>query len=95
MRGTAQNPDVYFQGRETVNNFYTACPASFRKTMDKFAKLTGRQYKLFEYVGAPDAERVVVVMGSGAETVQETVEHLSHKGEKVGVVKVRLYRPFA
>ncbi len=95
MRGTAQNPDVYFQGRETVNPFYLACPAIVQKQMDKFAKLTGRQYKLFDYYGAPDAERVIILMGSGAEAAEETVEYLTAKGEKVGVLKVRLYRPFS
>ena len=94
IRGTAQNPDVYFQGRETVNKYYAATPAIVQKQMDKLATLTGRQYHLFDYVGAPDAERVVVIMGSGAETVHETVEYMVSKGEKVGVVKVRLYRPF-
>jgi pyruvate-ferredoxin/flavodoxin oxidoreductase len=95
MRGTAQNPDVYFQGRETVNPFYLACPAIVQKQMDKFAKLTGRQYHLFDYVGAKDAETVIVLMGSGAESVEETVNYLVEKGEKVGAVKVRLYRPFS
>jgi len=95
MRGTAQNPDVYFQGREAVNPYYDACPAIVQKTMDKFAALTGRQYKLFDYVGAPDAERVIVMMGSGAEVAHEAVEHLTSKGEKVGLLKVRLYRPFS
>src|SRR5512146_2903336 len=94
MRGTAQNPDVYFQGRETVNPFYPACVKVVQEEMDKFGKLTGRKYKLVDYVGAKDAERVVVVMGSGADVVQETVENLVKKGEKVGVVKIRLYRPF-
>ncbi len=95
LRGSAQNPDVYFQGRETVNPFYLACPAIVQNTMDKFAALTGRSYHLFDYAGAPDAERVIVLMGSGAETAQETVEYLAARGEKVGVLKVRLYRPFA
>jgi len=95
MRGTAQNPDVYFQGRETVNKHYEAMPGIVQAEMDKFAKLVGRQYHLFDYAGAPDAERVVVLMGSGAETVEETVENLVKKGEKVGAVKVRLYRPFS
>ena len=95
VSGTAQNPDVYFQGRETVNKFYQATPAVVQKTMDKFAGLTGRQYRLFDYVGAPDAERIIVIMGSGAETVHETVEYLVARGEKVGLVKVRLYRPFS
>ena len=94
LRGTAQNPDVYFQARETVNPFYQACPDLVQKAMDDFAALTGRQYFLYEYYGAPDAERVVVLMGSGCEAVHETVECLSAKGEKVGVLKVRLYRPF-
>ncbi|MGD2048520.1 MAG: pyruvate:ferredoxin (flavodoxin) oxidoreductase [Chloroflexota bacterium] len=94
LRGTAQNPDVFFQARESVNPFYLACPAIVQKMMDKFAELTGRQYRLFDYLGAPDAERVIVLMGSGAETAQETTEYLVGKGEKIGVVKVRLYRPF-
>jgi pyruvate-ferredoxin/flavodoxin oxidoreductase len=94
IRGTAQNPDVFFQARESVNPFYEACPAIVQKTMDKFAELTGRQYKLFDYVGAPDAERVILLMGSGAETAHETVEYLAARGEKVGLIKVRLYRPF-
>ena len=93
--GTAQNPDVYFQGRETVNSFYAACPKIVQDTMDRFAKIVGRQYKLFDYVGAPDAEKIVILMGSGAETAHETVDYLVKKGEKVGVVKVRLYRPFS
>ncbi len=94
MRGTAQNPDVYFQARETVNPFYDACPGLVQETMDELAVLTGRQYHLFDYVGAPDAERVIVLMGSGAEAVEETVNYLVERGEKVGLVKVRLYRPF-
>ncbi|MFC1499087.1 pyruvate:ferredoxin (flavodoxin) oxidoreductase, partial [Verrucomicrobiota bacterium] len=94
IRGTAQNPDVYFQGRETVNKYYDAAPGIVQKCMDKFAKLTGRQYKLFDYVGAPDAEKIIVLMGSGAETAHETVDALCAQGEKVGVIKVRLYRPF-
>jgi pyruvate-ferredoxin/flavodoxin oxidoreductase len=95
LRGSAQNPDVFFQAREAINPFYEKAPAIVQKAMDKFAKLVGREYKLFQFVGAPDAERVVVMMGSGAETAHETVEHLVEKGEKVGVVKVRLYRPFS
>jgi pyruvate-ferredoxin/flavodoxin oxidoreductase len=95
IRGTAQNPDVYFQARESVNEFYQACPEIVQQTMDRFAALVGRQYHLFDYVGAPDAERVLVVMGSGAETVGATVEHLVAQGEKVGVVKVHLFRPFS
>lgn len=96
IRGTAQNPDVYFQGRETVNKFYQACPEIVQQVMDEFAKLVGRQYHLFDYVGAPDAERIIILMGSGAETVHETVEYLTTRNEeKVGVVKVRLFRPFS
>lgn len=95
MRGTAQNPDVYFQGRETVNKYVEQTPAAVSKAMEKFAKLTGREYKLFDYIGDPDAERVIVLMGSGAETVHEVVEYLNSKGEKVGLIKVRLYRPFS
>jgi pyruvate-ferredoxin/flavodoxin oxidoreductase len=93
IRGTAQNPDVYFQARETVNPFYAVCPSLVQKTMDQFAALTGRRYNLFDYAGAPDAERIVVVMGSGGEMVEETANFLAAKGEKVGVVRVRLYRP--
>ncbi len=95
LRGTAQNPDVYFQGRETVNPYYLACPDIVQKAMDKFAAITGRQYKLFDYAGAADADRVIVVMGSGAETVEETAKYLNKNGEKLGVLKVRLYRPFS
>jgi len=95
IRGTAQNADVYFQARETVNPYYLACPAIVQSAMDRLGDLTGRRYRLFDYAGAPDAERVIVLMGSGAETVQETVEHLATRGEKVGVLKVRLYRPFS
>ncbi|EFW37679.1 pyruvate synthase [Treponema phagedenis F0421] len=94
IRGTAQNPDVYFQSREVVNKYYQATPAIVQKTMDKFAELTGRQYHLFDYYGAPDAEKVIILMGSGADTVEETVDALNEKGEKCGLVKVRLYRPF-
>jgi pyruvate-ferredoxin/flavodoxin oxidoreductase len=94
MSGTAQNPDVYFQGRETVNKFYNTAAGIVQQTMDKFAKLVGRNYHLFDYVGAPDAEKVIVVMGSGADAVHETVDALVAKGEKVGLVKVRLFRPF-
>ncbi|WP_322506934.1 pyruvate:ferredoxin (flavodoxin) oxidoreductase [Anaerolinea sp.] len=95
LRGTAQNPDVYFQGRETVNPFYARTPEIVQKTMDRFAQLTGRAYHLFEYAGAPDAERVIVLMGSGAETAEETAKYLVERGEKVGVVTVHLYRPFS
>jgi pyruvate-ferredoxin/flavodoxin oxidoreductase len=94
LRGTAQNPDVYFQGRETVNRFYTACPAILQGAMDKFAALTGRQYQLYEYHGAPDAGRIIILMGSGCEAAEETVDYLNQHGEKVGLLKVRLYRPF-
>ena len=94
MRGTAQNPDVYFTGRETVNKFYNATPTIVQKTMDKFAKLTGRKYHLFDYFGAPDAEDIVIMMGSGSETVAATIEHLAKKGKKVGLIIVRLFRPF-
>ncbi len=95
MRGTSQGPDVYFQGRETVNPYYIKTPGMVQAAMDTFAALTGRQYKLFDYVGAPDAERVVVLMGSGAEVAEETVEYLVGQGEKVGVLKVHLFRPFS
>ena len=95
LRGTAQNPDVYFQARETVNPYYTAVPAILQKAMDRFAEVVGRQYKLFEYVGAPDADRVVILMGSGCDVAEETVNLLAAKGEKIGVLKVRLYRPFS
>jgi pyruvate-ferredoxin/flavodoxin oxidoreductase len=95
LRGSAQNPDVFFQARETVNPYYLACPSIVQNAMDKFAKIVGRQYHLFDYVGAPDAERVIVLMGSGAEAAHETVEYLVARGEKVGVLKVRLYRPFS
>jgi len=94
LRGSAQNPDVFFQARETINPFYTKVPGIVQKAMDKFAKLTGRSYHLFDYVGAPDAERVVVIMASGGETAEATVRYLIEKGEKVGVIRVRLYRPF-
>ena len=95
IRGTAQNPDVYFQGRETVNTFYNNMPGIVEAVMHDFAKMTGRQYQLFEYTGAADAERVVIVMGSGGETVAETVQALNAAGEKTGVITVRLYRPFS
>ena len=95
IRGTSQNPDVFFTARETVNKYYLAAPAIVQEYMDRFAKLTGRSYHLFDYFGAPDAERVVVMMGSGAEAMEEVVEYLAKKGEKVGLIKVRLYRPFS
>ncbi len=94
-QGTAQNPDIYFQNREAANKFYGAVPEIVEKYMEKVGELTGRHYKLFDYIGAPDAEKVIVIMGSGAEAVEETVDYLAAKGEKVGVLKVRLYRPFA
>ncbi|OAB63541.1 pyruvate-flavodoxin oxidoreductase [Leptolyngbya valderiana BDU 20041] len=94
LRGTAQNPDVFFQARESVNPFYNACPAMVEAAMDKFAELTGRRYHIYEYHGAPDADRVVVLMGSGCETAHEAVSYLNSQGEKVGVLKVRLYRPW-
>jgi pyruvate-ferredoxin/flavodoxin oxidoreductase len=94
LRGTAQNPDVFFQAREAVNAYYRACPAIVQDVMDRFARQTGRHYHLFDYVGAADAERVVVVMGSAAGAVEETVEWLAARGEKVGMLKVRLFRPF-
>jgi pyruvate-ferredoxin/flavodoxin oxidoreductase len=94
LRGTAQNPDVYFQARESVNLFYNDCPEIVQRAMDRFAALTGRAYQLFEYHGAPDAERVIILMGSGCEAVHETVDYLVAQGEPVGVLKVRLYRPF-
>jgi pyruvate-ferredoxin/flavodoxin oxidoreductase len=95
LRGTSQNPDVYFQGRETVNKYYLAVPTIVQEYMDRLAGLTGRRYHLFDYYGASDAERVVVIMGSGAQTARETVDHLQAQGEKVGVLTVRLYRPFS
>ncbi|MBN2805517.1 MAG: pyruvate:ferredoxin (flavodoxin) oxidoreductase [Prolixibacteraceae bacterium] len=95
IRGTSQNPDVFFTARETANEFYTATPEIVQKAMDKFAGITSRQYHLFDYYGAPDADRIVIMMGSGAETMEETVDYLCAKGEKVGLVKVRLFRPFS
>ena len=95
LRGTAQNPDIFFQARETVNKYYDACPEIVQKAMDKFSKLVGREYNLFDYFGAKDADRVIVIMGSGGETAAATAEYLNDQGEKVGVVRVRLYRPFS
>ena len=95
ISGTAQNPDVYFQGRETVNKYYLAVPKIVQDAMDKFAKIVGRKYHLFDYVGAKDAEKVIVLMGSAADTAHETTEYMASKGEKVGVVKVRLFQPFS
>lgn len=95
IRGTSQNPDVYFQGRETVNKYYDATPAIVQKAMDRFAKLVGRQYRLFDYYGHPEAERVIVAMGSSEDTIRKTIDALNAKGEKVGLIQVRLYRPFS
>jgi pyruvate-ferredoxin/flavodoxin oxidoreductase len=95
LRGTAQNPDVFFQSREASNPIYIAAPGIVREVFDEFAAVTGRQYRLFDYVGAPDAERVIVMMGSGCETAEETVNALVARGERVGLIKVRLYRPFS
>jgi pyruvate-ferredoxin/flavodoxin oxidoreductase len=95
LRGTAQNPDVYFQARETVNPFYEKCPDIVQQVMDDFAELVGRKYNLFDYHGDPNAEQVIVIMGSGCETVHETVDYFNKQGQKLGVLKVRLYRPFA
>ena len=94
LRGTSQNPDVYFTARETVNKYYAVCSAIVQEAMDKFAKITGREYHLFDYFGSPDAEDIIVIMGSGAEVVHETIEYLNKQGVKLGVAKVRLYRPF-
>jgi len=94
IRGTAQNPDVFFQAREAANSYYDKTPAIVESMMEKLAERTGRKYGLFDYAGHPEPDRVIVIMGSGAETVQETVEYLNARGEKLGVVKVRLYRPF-
>lgn len=93
LRGSSQNPDVFFQARESVNSYYTAMPGIVQKIMDQFAALTGRHYKLFDYVGAEDAERIIILMGSGAETAHETVDYLCSQNEKVGLIKVRLFRP--
>lgn len=95
LRGTAQNPDVFFQSREAANTYYTACPDIVQKEMDKFGAMVGRQYHLFDYAGAPDAETVIISMGSGAETVEETALYLTNKGEKVGALTVHLFRPFS
>ncbi len=95
VRGTAHNPDTFFQARETVNPYYARAPAIVQAAMDRFAALTGRAYRLFEYDGPPDAERVIVLMGSGAQTARETAAFLQQGGERVGVLQVRLYRPFS
>lgn len=95
IRGTAQGPDVFFQSREAVNSFYDACPNIVQNQMDKFAQLTGRQYHLFDYVGHPEAEQLIIAMASATETIEETISHLNTKGEKIGLIKVRLFRPFS
>ena len=95
LRGTAQNPDVFFQSREAINPFYRACPTIVQDVMNRFADRVGRSYKLFDYVGAPDADRIIVMMGSGVGAAEETIEHLQRRGEKVGLLKIRLFRPFA
>jgi pyruvate-ferredoxin/flavodoxin oxidoreductase len=95
LKGTAQNPDIFFQAREAINPWYIATPAIVQEEMDKLYSITGRRYKIFDYVGAPDAERVIVAMGSGCETIEEVIDYLTAQGEKVGLIKVRLYRPFA
>jgi pyruvate-ferredoxin/flavodoxin oxidoreductase len=95
IKGTSQNPDVFFQGRETVNKYYAAAPKIVQDMMDRFAKIVGREYRLFDYIGHPEAEHVVIIMGTGAEVIHETVDHLVASGEKVGLIKVRLYRPFS
>lgn len=95
IKGTAQNPDVYFQNREACNKYYSATPAIVQETMDQLAKLTGRSYKLFDYYGHPNAEKLIIIMGSGACAVEETIDHLNAQNEKVGMLRVRLYRPFS
>ncbi len=95
LRGTAQNPDIYFQGREAANSYYLKTPGIVADYMAKVSELTGREYHLFDYVGHPEAERVIISMGSSCETIEETVNHLVDKGEAVGLVKVRLFRPLA
>jgi pyruvate-ferredoxin/flavodoxin oxidoreductase len=95
LRGTAQNPDIFFQAKEASNKFYDAVPGIVQGYMDELAKITGRPYKLFDYYGAPDAERVIIAMGSVCDTIEETIDHLAKQGEKLGLVKVRLYRPFS
>ncbi len=94
QQGTAQNPDIYFQNREAANKYYNAVPAIVEETMKQVGELTGRHYKLFDYVGAPDAEKVIVTIGSSCDTVEETINYLNKNGEKLGLIKVRLYRPF-
>ena len=95
VRGVAQNPDVYFQGRETVNRYYDVLPGHVQTAMDRFAALTGRQYKLFDYFGVANPDRVLVLMGSGAETSRETIDHLNARGARLGLVQVHLFRPFS
>src|SRR5215470_3450159 len=95
LRGTAQNPDVFFQSREAANPYYAACPEKVQAVMDKFSKVVGRVYHLFDYAGSPDAERVIIMMGSGAEVTHEAVDYLNARGENVGLLKVRLFRPFS
>ena len=95
IKGTSQNPDVFFQGRETVNKYYVAAPKIVQDAMDKFAKVVGREYHLFDYYGHPEAEHVAIIMGTGAEVVHEVVDHLVAQGEKVGLIKIRLFRPFS
>ena len=95
MKGTAQNPDIFFQAREAINPYYLAVPQIVQEEMDKVYSITGRKYHLFDYVGAPDAERIIIAMGSGCETIEETVNYMVKNGEKVGLIKVRLYRPFS
>ena len=94
VKVAAQNPDVYFQGRETANKYYDAVPGIVQEYMDKVAKLTGRQYHLFDYVGAPDAEKILIAMGSACDTIELSVNKMVEQGEKVGAIKIRLYRPF-
>lgn len=95
VRGTTQGPDVFFQGREAVNSFYDACPDIVQRQMEVFAKLTGRHYRIFDYVGHPQADRIIIAMASGTETIEQTVHHLNARGEKTGLIKVRLFRPFS
>lgn len=94
QQGTAQNPDIYFQNREAANKYYNAAPAIVEEMMRKVGELTGRSYHLFDYVGAPDATKVMVALGSANDTIEQTINYLNSKGEKLGLIKVRLYRPF-
>jgi pyruvate-ferredoxin/flavodoxin oxidoreductase len=95
LRGTAQNPDIFFQAREACNTYYEAVPAIVEEYMNKVNAKIGSDYKLFNYYGAPDAEKIIIAMGSVCDTIEETIDYLNAKGEKLGLVKVRLYRPFA